>query len=199
MPPSKPTLTLDDVPLTRLQQQVDDLRRQAEIIGDNARKQLAAGDLQGAVARYEACLARYQIADRLGADLVRIAADLARVHAERAPQDDHPWPIPHLMNLRRTEVEHGVTTPATIAERYPQWGVYAADGEAVTIVPSERRGADLLMMIDGDGSDISLAFDAATFRSLAALAARICDGKPLPYDRDGHVRLATTDTPESPA
>lgn len=198
----KPTLTPADIPVEQFADMPRSLREQAERIAQSARDRLEKVDTDGAVARYEAALARYQIAAELDGKLQRVVAKIAETHAERTRDEvEHRWPIPHLENFRYLEASpSGVFNEAEQrrAQLYPKWGIEAENGEVLTVMPDARptgRG-DILLTVTQDGRGagpsqelVTVNIQAHQLDALMALAARIRDGQPIPYDTDGNVRM----------
>lgn len=199
----EPTLTPDDVPVETLARLADTYRTQAEAIAQNARDRLTQNDTVGAVARYEAALARYQMAASLEQRVNTLAATLASVHAQRAPRP-HRWPIEHLENV--TEVyRDGPPMSEQFNQRHPRWGTEVDGGSAnqqtyVSITPAVEtipglhgRGPVMLHITQGRAGhpesaphqSFSAWLSGEQWEALNELAQRIGDRVSVPYNEDG--------------
>lgn len=94
------TLGPEDMPLQLFTHLERELRENANGVADSARKAVAAGDLSGAVARYEAALTRYLIAARVSDTVRRAASDLAQTHEQRVAEEHGKEPGEHIEMVR---------------------------------------------------------------------------------------------------
>lgn len=200
----EPTLTPADVPLHDIARLADNHRSQAEAIAQNARDRLAQNDLTGAVARYEAALARFQMSSDLERRLNTLAATIAETHAKRA-KGTHTWPIEHLENTTVVYREPGPEMPAEFLREHPRWGVEGDGGDDgqqtyISVTPAAEhvrdlhgRGPLILHVHRGaagypekDATEsMSVWVSGEQWNALNALAQRIGDRVPVPYDAQG--------------
>ncbi len=99
------TLTPDDIPFETLGTLTQSLRAEAERAVEFARERLTAGDLNGAVARYEAALARWAIAERVEQAAHRVAARVATTHESRLRAEEEADVAEALDQMADTQTE----------------------------------------------------------------------------------------------
>lgn len=180
----KPT----DFPIHQLAELESNLTAQAFDQLGKAREALsgASGDL--ATACYESSLAYLEASRQASRRRDNVIAELdraaAREAADAGSEPAHPWPIDGLQGNIGTEL-------------HPRWAVEAYTGSPetvgqVSLEPATTGDGDMILRIavlpdweSENGAVLSVRIDRRDWRALAALAARIDAGQPIPHNEDG--------------